>query len=51
MVIDTMADIVRDLKSSEEFIKKLQMENIETSCIKDLRETNKLLEDEKTELA
>ena len=51
MVVDTMADMVRDLRSSEEFTKKLQMEKIETSCVKDLRETNKLLEDEKTELA
>jgi len=51
MVVDTMAGMVRDLKSTEEFIKKLQMQKIETSCIKDLTETNKQLEDEKTELA
>ena len=51
MVVDTMAGMVRDLKSSEEFIKKLQMQKIETSNIKDLTETNKQLEDEKTELA
>ena len=47
----TMDEMARGLMSKEKFIKRLQLEKIETSSIKDLRETNKLLEDEKTELA
>jgi len=47
----TMDQMAKDLVLKEKFIKRLQMEKIETSSNKDLKETIKLLEDGKTELA